>query len=158
MTRRAELLTGRNKGGEECAPTGWRWVRLGDHVTKVGSGVTPLGGHASYKRAGIPLIRSQNVHLNRFNPDGLAFISTEQDAEMETSRVQPGDVLLNITGASIGRVCVVPTEIVRQTSTSTSASFAAMGRSIPTSSPSTLRRTGFKSSFSIRRPGRRDKH
>lgn len=89
----------------------WPWVRLGDHVTKVGSGLTPLGGHASYKTSGIPLIRSQNVHVNRFDSCGLACISPQQDEEMEGSRVQSGDVLLNITGASIGRCCVVPDDI-----------------------------------------------
>lgn len=89
----------------------WPRKRLGDHVTKVGSGVTPLGGQAAYPRSGIPLIRSQNVHMNRFVHDGLAFISAQQNAEMEGSLVQQGDVLLNITGASIGRVCVVPPEL-----------------------------------------------
>ncbi len=92
-------------------PAGWQWARLGDHVTKVGSGVTPLGGHAAYQESGVPLIRSQNVHMNRFVAEGLVYISQEQDASMEGSRVQPGDVLLNITGASIGRVCVVPAEL-----------------------------------------------
>ena len=92
----------------QSLPDGWRWMRLGDYVTKVGSGITPLGGQTSYPKSGIPLIRSQNVHLNRFVPEGLAYISPEQDAEMEGTRVRPGDVLLNITGASIGRVCVVP--------------------------------------------------
>lgn len=92
-------------------PEGWRWARLGDHVTKVGSGLTPLGGQASYLPSGIPLIRSQNVHMNRFVRSGLAYISVEQDRLMSESRVQSGDVLLNITGASIGRVCVVPDEI-----------------------------------------------
>src|SRR5207245_1195041 len=51
------------------------------------------------------------VHMNRFAPDGLVYITVDQDAEMEGSRVQPNDVLLNITGASIGRVCVVPDEL-----------------------------------------------
>ena len=92
-------------------PDGWRWVRLEDHVTKVGSGITPLGGEAVYVQSGIPLIRSQNVHPNRFVLGGLAFITAAQDAEMEGSRVCPGDVLLNITGASIGRVCVVPSKM-----------------------------------------------
>jgi type I restriction enzyme S subunit len=87
---------------------GWHRVRLGDYVTKIGSGITPLGGHASYVNTGIPLIRSQNVHFNNFVDEGLAHISAEQDARMEGTRVLPGDVLLNITGASIGRVCVVP--------------------------------------------------
>lgn len=93
------------------ATEGWDFVRLGDHVTKVGSGLTPTGGEAAYKKSGIPLIRSQNVHMNRFEHTGLAFISEQQDAEMKGSRVAPGDVLLNITGASIGRVCVVPSEL-----------------------------------------------
>jgi type I restriction enzyme S subunit len=91
--------------------TNWKYGRIGDHATKIGSGITPKGGYASYISAGIPLIRSQNVHMNRFEHDGLAFISAGQDAEMASSRVQPGDVLLNITGASIGRVCVVPADV-----------------------------------------------
>jgi type I restriction enzyme S subunit len=94
-------------------PDGWRWARLGDHSTKIGSGLTPLGGQAAYVDAGIPLIRSQNVHMNRFVFDGLAFITAEQDRCMCESRVQAGDVLLNITGASIGRVCVVPENVTR---------------------------------------------
>ncbi len=92
-------------------PQGWRWVRLRDHVRKIGSGLTPLGGQASYLDCGIPLIRSQNVHMNNFVPNGLAFISPEQDECMCESRVQAGDVLLNITGASIGRTCVVPAAV-----------------------------------------------
>jgi type I restriction enzyme, S subunit len=51
------------------------------------------------------------VLMNRFSVRGLALISQEQDDAMSGSRVQPDDVLLNITGASIGRVCVVPNEI-----------------------------------------------
>jgi len=96
---------------ETSIPAGWRWVRLGDYVIKVGSGLTPLGGNSVYKHSGIPLVRSQNVLLNRFDTNGLVYISEDQDSEMENSRVLPGDVLLNITGASIGRVCVVPREI-----------------------------------------------
>src|SRR5438552_17992015 len=95
---------------KNCLPVDWPRVRLGDHVLKVGSGVTPKGGQASYVARGTPLIRSQNVHMNRFLCEGLAYITAEQDADMEGSRVEPNDVLLNITGASIGRVCVVPDE------------------------------------------------
>ncbi len=88
--------------------SGWQRSRLGDVALKIGSGITPRGGQSTYVDAGFPLIRSQNVHLLRFQPRGLAFITCEQDSEMSLSRVEPGDVLLNITGASIGRVCVVP--------------------------------------------------
>ena len=93
---------------EGLLPAGWQRIRLGDHVTRIGSGLTPLGGESSYLSAGIPLIRSQNVLMNQFSPIGLSFISPEQDQVMCSSRVEKRDVLLNITGASIGRVCVVP--------------------------------------------------
>lgn len=89
----------------------WPKEKLGKHVTKVGSGITPLGGQATYMTSGIPLIRSQNVHMDRFDEEGLAFITPEQDEAMSGSRVQEDDVLLNITGASIGRVCVVPSKL-----------------------------------------------
>jgi type I restriction enzyme S subunit len=96
---------------EQMLPEGWRWVRLGDHALKIGSGVTPRGGHEAYVSSGIPLIRSQNVHHHKFVRKGLAFITPEQDEDMQGSRVQPQDILLNITGASIGRVCIVPDDI-----------------------------------------------
>ena len=86
-------------------------IRLGDHSTKIGSGQTPSGGYRSYVPSGIPLIRSQNVLMGAFSSAGLAHISKDIDDSMSGSRVLPGDVLLNITGASIGRVCVVPYEI-----------------------------------------------
>lgn len=89
----------------------WEKRKLGEIALKIGSGVTPLGGQSAYKQNGIPLIRSQNVHLNRFSYKGLAHISDAQDSAMESSRVFEKDVLLNITGASIGRVCVVPSEV-----------------------------------------------
>lgn len=87
------------------------FLRLGDHCTKIGSGSTPNGGHKSYVANGIPLVRSQNVLMRCFSTDGLARITPAIHAEMAGTEVKPGDVLLNITGASIGRVCVVPAEI-----------------------------------------------
>jgi type I restriction enzyme S subunit len=88
----------------------WPRKRLGDLTAKIGSGFTPLGGRTAYRTSGVPFIRSQNVLMNSFTSEGLAFITKEQDQLMEGSRVQSDDVLLNITGASIGRVCVVPDE------------------------------------------------
>lgn len=87
------------------------FIRLGDHTTKIGSGQTPAGGYRSYVPTGIPLIRSQNVQMGEFTREGLVHISKSVDDSMAGSRVFPGDVLLNITGASIGRVCVVPDDI-----------------------------------------------
>jgi type I restriction enzyme, S subunit len=82
--------------------------RLGKLLSKVGSGVTPKGGSDSYVSQGVPLIRSQNVLWGKLSTEGIAFIDAQQHAKMSGSFVMPNDVLLNITGASIGRACVVP--------------------------------------------------
>ncbi len=86
----------------------WTETRLGTLTVKVGSGVTPTGGASSYERDGIPLIRSQNVRDNELNLADVAFISESTHMSMSGSRVMPNDVLLNITGASIGRSCIIP--------------------------------------------------
>ncbi len=78
-------------------------LRIKDYTTKVGSGITPRGGAETYLDKGIPLFRSQNVTNEGFLMDDIAFISDEVDETMKGTRVKPGDVLLNITGASIGR-------------------------------------------------------
>ncbi len=96
---------------EKDLPAGWRLLKLRDAVTKVGSGITPKGGKESYLTEGIPLIRSQNVLDGILNISDVAFISEEQHKQMSGSAVKPADVLLNITGASIGRSCVVPDRI-----------------------------------------------
>ena len=89
----------------------WKTTKLKAFTVKIGSGVTPRGGSAVYKKSGIPLIRSQNVLHNRLNLSNVAFIDSKQHKKMKSSEVYPNDVLLNITGASIGRCCVVPLDI-----------------------------------------------
>lgn len=90
----------------------WKTARLGDLCTKVGSGATPRGGKESYKDSGITLIRSQNVYNNRFVKEGLAFIDDEQATGLANVEIEPDDVLLNITGDSVARVCQVPSEVL----------------------------------------------
>ncbi len=85
----------------------WTLSKINEIATKVGSGKTPLGGEAVYTLKGIPFIRSQNVINNQLKLDNT-FIPESVHTEMASSRVLPGDILLNITGASIGRSCVVP--------------------------------------------------
>lgn len=89
----------------------WHSVPLSALTSKVGSGATPRGGRSSYPDQGTPLIRSQNVHFDGFTSEGLAFLTDEQAKQLDGVRVKAGDVLLNITGASIGRVCVAPAEM-----------------------------------------------
>lgn len=89
-------------------PEGWRRVRLAEITTKIGSGSTPRGGEASYLAEGIPLIRSLNVYDDKFQDEGLAFISEAQASALANVTVEPRDILLNITGASVTRCCMAP--------------------------------------------------
>jgi type I restriction enzyme S subunit len=86
----------------------WEKKKLKYLVLKVGSGVTPTGGASVYLQEGIPLLRSQNIYSDGLVLNDVAYISEEIDEQMSNSRIQEGDVLLNITGASIGRSYFVP--------------------------------------------------
>ena len=87
-------------------PKDWEVKRLKHMVSKIGSGKTPKGGAERYVTEGVMLLRSQNVHFGGLHLGDVAYIDAETDAEMAGSRVGEGDVLLNITGASLGRSCV----------------------------------------------------
>jgi type I restriction enzyme S subunit len=86
----------------------WERKRLAELSEKINSGKTPLGGESVYRSEGVLFIRSQNVNNDRLELENSAFISEEVNSEMRNSIVQPNDILLNITGASLGRSCVVP--------------------------------------------------
>lgn len=92
--------------------SGWLKRPLGRVTTKIGSGATPLGGEDAYKEYGISLVRSLNVYDDGFRFAKLAHLDDEQAARLSNVEVQPEDVLLNITGASVARCCVVPTEVL----------------------------------------------
>jgi type I restriction enzyme S subunit len=91
-------------------PKGWAWVKLGDLCLKLGAGSTPLGGKRIYEREGVMFLRSQNVWNDGLRLDDVALIPPSVHEDMKPTRVEPGDVLLNITGASIGRSAIVPDE------------------------------------------------
>lgn len=87
----------------------WKLVKLGNFLSFIGSGVTPRGGSSVYqKKEGVILVRSQNVHFSGLKLNDIAFITHEINEKMKKSEVQNLDVLLNITGASIGRTAMVP--------------------------------------------------
>lgn len=90
--------------------SGWVTKKLGDVTTKIGSGATPLGGEEAYKSEGISLIRSLNVYDDGFRKAKLACIDDEQADGLSNVVVEPDDVLLNITGASVARCCLAPAD------------------------------------------------
>ena len=91
---------------------GWVESRLQAVTTKIGSGATPRGGEEFYKTEGISLIRSLNVHDLGFKYAKLAFLDDSQADALSNVEIQPRDVLLNITGASVARCCVVANDVL----------------------------------------------
>ena len=89
-------------------PAGWRWVRLGSLLQKIGAGSTPLGGKDVYVPSGVMFLRSQNIWNDGLHLQGVAFITAATHAKMAGTVVQANDLLFNITGASIGRCAAVP--------------------------------------------------
>lgn len=88
-------------------------VKLKEVTLKIGSGATPRGGKEAYLDDGeYSLIRSQNILDFFFSNDGLAFINEEQASRLDNVKVEEGDVLLNITGDSVARVCQVPSNVL----------------------------------------------
>ena len=91
---------------------GWEVKKLGEICSKIGSGATPKGGNNSYKDTGISLIRSLNVHNNLFKYEDLAHIDDSQATALNNVIVKEKDILLNITGASVARCCIVPNDVL----------------------------------------------
>ena len=87
-------------------------VQLKNVTTKIGSGATPKGGRDSYKKSGITLIRSMNVFDFKFTKKGLAFIDDKQAEKLKNVTIEEFDILLNITGASVARCCMVPKDLL----------------------------------------------
>lgn len=90
---------------EDC-----KYLKLRNITSKIGSGSTPQGGRENYKSDGIPLVRSLNIHFRFIKFEDLAFIDEDQAKKLDNVIIEEGDVLLNITGASIGRVNIAPKE------------------------------------------------
>lgn len=91
---------------------GWEKYRLSKLTLKIGSGATPRGGRESYVKEGIALIRSMNVYDGKFIFKDLAYLTNVQAEKLNNVIVESDDVLLNITGASVSRCCIVPQNIL----------------------------------------------
>ena len=88
-------------------------VRLGDYCSKIGSGSTPRGGSSVYLDKGeYSLFRSQNIYNNGFSTNGLVYITSEAAEKLKNVTIFEDDILLNITGDSVARVCIAPSEFL----------------------------------------------
>lgn len=93
-------------------PVNWVWTTLGEICSKTGSGSTPRGGKSVYRDCGVPFLRSQNVYDEGLRLDDVAYIDQQTHQRMAGTVVKPGDLLLNITGGSMGRCCRVPADFI----------------------------------------------
>jgi type I restriction enzyme, S subunit len=89
-------------------PDGWEFVRLGEIANKIGSGSTPRGGNSAYTDSGTIFLRSQNIRNEGLLLDEVAYITDETNEKMSNTIVFPNDILLNITGGSLGRCAIFP--------------------------------------------------
>ena len=105
MTEELQLPVGR-------VPGDWKVLSLKEVTSKIGSGSTPRGGASVYVEVGASFIRSQNVLDHGFSSDGLVRINEEAAYSLRGVEVRNGDVLINITGDSILRTCIVPDEVL----------------------------------------------
>ena len=88
-------------------------VTLGQVCLKIGSGATPRGGKDVYSEEGpYTLIRSQNVYNDGFHNEGLVCIGEHHADQLKNVEVFEEDVLLNITGDSVARVCQVAPDVL----------------------------------------------
>lgn len=92
-------------------PEHWKVVRARDTVIRIGNGVTPRGGSEVYTNSGIPFLRSQNIYDDGLRIKNVSFISKEIHEDMKSSQLKERDILINITGALIGRTCIFPAGI-----------------------------------------------
>ena len=96
-------------------PDNWKWVRLGEIASKISSGNTPPGGKKSdaYVKEGYSFFREQNIYNDGIRSEGLVYISGELLEKRPNSTVLPKDILLNITGGSIGRCAIVSDDFTK---------------------------------------------
>lgn len=88
------------------------YIKLKNACSKIGSGATPKGGASVYIDEGTSLIRSQNVYNLKFSYKGLAHINEDAAYKLRGVTIKKNDILINITGDSVARTCIVPDDVI----------------------------------------------
>lgn len=87
-------------------PSGWTWSTFEQISERVTVGFVGPMKH-EYIERGVPFLRSQNVRENRFDPEGLLYISPQFHRKLSKSTLRPGDLTV-VRSGSVGVTCVVP--------------------------------------------------
>ena len=89
-----------------------RVYRVEEVANLVTKGESPRWQGFEYSDEGILFITSENVGNNQLLLEAPKYISDAFHSRLRRSKILPGDVLINIVGASIGRASIVPPSIV----------------------------------------------
>jgi type I restriction enzyme S subunit len=118
LKERREKWNGRGKYKEPILPDaskllelpeGWVWTTWEQLSSRVTVGY--VGSMKNeYRHEGVPFLRSQNVRANRFDPEGLTFISKEFHEALKKSSINGGDLAV-VRSGSVGTTCVIPEDL-----------------------------------------------
>ena len=87
-------------------PEGWGWATWEQLSSRVTVGyVGPMVNE--YREEGVPFLRSQNVRENRFDLEGLKYVSRDFHNKLAKSALHPGDIVI-VRSGSVGVTCVIP--------------------------------------------------
>lgn len=87
-------------------PGGWVWANFESAADRVTVG--HVGSMKDeYVEEGVPFLRSQNVRANRYDPEGLKFVSEKFHRQLGKSSLKPGDIVV-VRSGSVGVSCVIP--------------------------------------------------
>jgi len=92
-------------------PASWGLGRLGDQADVISKGASPKWQGFDYVDSGVLFVRSQNVGNGRMEWSEKTFLPLIWNEKEKRSVLCVGDVLINLVGASIGRVAVGGAEI-----------------------------------------------
>lgn len=90
----------------EPLPEGWRWYLWEELAARITVGyVGPIS--TQHSEVGVPLVRSQNVRPNRFEPKGMSHVPHEFYLANRKCGVSGGDICV-VRSGDVGVACVIP--------------------------------------------------
>lgn len=90
-------------------PNNWQSTTSGELCEYITSGSRDWKSY--YSAHGPLFVRTQDINQDRLDLSDVAHVNLPAKVEGKRSRIQPGDLLVTITGANVGRVAIVPDEI-----------------------------------------------
>lgn len=89
-------------------PADWAVEPLANVADKITVGIASSATHA-YRRAGIPLLRNQNIKAGYLDDADVLYVDPEYERIFKNKRLEGGDLLIARTGYP-GTTCVVPSK------------------------------------------------